>query len=749
MKIKKIIFESSAVTLLALFFIFAVQIVLAQGWQEPTAAPPGNNTPPLIWNSQISGTEQTASFNISGTGRMSQGGAFGGHNPDATWRVTSPNAYFGNGVNGTIIGAGASQAAGDITTDGNLTAGGNVRGTQLCIGADCRNVWPAGGGGGGGDITGVNAGSGISGGGSSGDVTVSLDTAYADGLYVNITGDTITGDLNLAGSADINAPGRYIDARELCMGGDCRSTWASVDADTLRTVTNRGNTTQVGSITLDTDNGGTTVSVNFVDAGNRLDWIPPGNNFEFNKAVYFRGGLGTTIGQSANFSGPVQVAGGYNLTSQGSIIGRSICSLTGATCTSGAPYTDANTISASTFCIGTDCRSSWPAGGGGGGGDITGVAAGSGLTGGGASGDVTVDVGAGAGLTASADTLDVGAGPGITVGADTVSLDTAFADGRYVNVPGDTMTGDLNMSGLGTDINLNGGIINMVYGMYPQTTLDYGVLKLNANDTAEGPVYVSFRGNLTESISYNSQMASGFLGFRITDPTQISGDVTINEATPTILGAAGTGALTLDSANGTVQTASGDNFLVSGALASGGQTVNSAYGARSQGSTAGGYFTDTDSGGGEAYVGYGSYGVYADGIYGVRGIGNGAGTTYGVYGSASGGTTNWAGYFSGTGVSPYANVYVGDSLFVGNTVENIDDPAFTMGGDDFYVNGNAGVNGNLHVDNYILFGTVGAATCNSSLRGALRFIEGASGVKDSMAVCAKDAANSYAWRTIY
>jgi hypothetical protein len=40
-------------------------------------------------------------------------------------------------------------------------------------------------------------------------------------------------------------------------------------------------------------------------------------------------------------------------------------------------------------------------------------------------------------------------------------------------------------------------------------------------------------------------------------------------------------------------------------------------------------------------------------------------------------------------------------------------------------------------------------TCAATVRGRLWFVAGATGIKDGLSVCAKDAANTYAWRTIY
>lgn len=749
----------------ALATIIGASAAKAQ-WTGPTAAPPGNNVPPPIWNSAVSGASQNASFNVTGSGNVgttlgvggniSSGGsgAFGGFTPDPTWEVTTPGLYVGDGIAGTIIGAGAGQAAGDISTDGSVGIGGSLAAlgdisggtltitgdgliggaisvagdaaaTRLCIAADCRDAWPVPGGGG--DITAVNVDTGITGGGLTGDVTVKLDNVYTDGRYVNTNGDTMSGDLSLSGAASDLVAGGDVGGSRLCIGADCRDAWpvpggggditgvtagtglggggASGDV-TLNVNTSSGVTTFGDSVVLDTVftdgryvkksgdvmtgdlnlsgmntdlNVGGTVTVGssipgFVDlffgaGGNRLRWNGA-SSFEFNRPVNFANGLNTLIGSNSSFSGPVSIAGVGNYLNApfGTVMGRSLCTVPGAACTSGAPYTDANTVSATTFCMYNagvpDCRTTWPAGGGGSG-DITAVTAGNGLTGGGLAGDVT---------------LNVGVGTGLTVAADAISLDTTYADGRFVNVTGDTMTGDLNLSNV--DLNVTNGSVIMDIG----AGVDNSV------------TYVGFRGT-SIALSYNDT-AFGFPGFELDTSTNIRGNLYLEIASPRIETIGSTGPLTIDSNFGTIQTAGSDHLRVGGAISTNGLAINSALGMNSQGSTAGGYFLDSGDGS-FAYAGYGNYGVYGSGQYGLRGIGTGAGTTYGVYGSASGGTTNWAGYFQGTGVSPYANVYVGDNLLVGATSESISDATYVLDGNDAYIAGNLGVNANIYTDGSI------------------------------------------------
>ncbi len=75
-----------------------------------------------------------------------------------------------------------------------------------------------------------------------------------------------------------------------------------------------------------------------------------------------------------------------------------------------------------------------------------------------------------------------------------------------------------------------------------------------------------------------------------------------------------------------------------------------------------------------------------------------------------------------------------------------------------YFSGGLGIGGasdpiapiKLEIDGGLRLNTVTAKpACGAGMRGAFWATQGASGVKDNVEVCAKDAANAYGWRTIY
>lgn len=56
----------------------------------------------------------------------------------------------------------------------------------------------------------------------------------------------------------------------------------------------------------------------------------------------------------------------------------------------------------------------------------------------------------------------------------------------------------------------------------------------------------------------------------------------------------------------------------------------------------------------------------------------------------------------------------------------------------------------LEVNGGIMLNTTTAKpTCSATVRGTLWFTQSATLVKDALEVCAKDATDAYAWRTIY
>lgn len=346
--------------------------------------------------------------------------------------------------------------------------GYSVEGTNnLCINGDCRTSWPAGGGGGG-DVTDVlfsapitvsnsagpqpnvgliacgagqiykmsagvwtcsadaNSGGSITSISSAdGSITVTngagpatgltLNTAFADGRYVNVSGDTMSGNLNLLGGLDAQAGSR--------LG------WSSSYGDWLMNIQPAANATYINGATYFTGPISSSNNITVTGAGQvkastlcigndcRAAWPVGGGSGDITDVFQ---GTGVTVSNSAGPQPTISLNGSYQLpqgcgawqkavwngaawSCQNDFVNSNVLASVGLA----ASYVGGNVnVMMQTCPVGQVLKST-----GGNyscqadnnsGGTITGVTAGTGITGGGASGSVTM------------------------------SLNTTYTDGRYL-----------------------------------------------------------------------------------------------------------------------------------------------------------------------------------------------------------------------------------------------------------------------------------------------------------------------------
>ncbi len=319
-----------------------------------------------------------------------------------------------------------------------------------------------------GDITGVTAGTNLTGGGTSGTVTINMDTggvgAGTYGSTANATKiDTIT----------VDAYGR-VTAVATGATGD-------IDGVTAGTLLDGGGTS--GTVTLNVDLSELTTSTSdadgdffaVIDSANAQKKLTKGNiNISgFNNDSGFTTNTGTVT--SVGISPGTGLDAGGAITTSGTIsVTLDLSELTDMTATmtgtdefivldAGAERRKAaNEIGLSIFNNDAGFTTNT--------GDITGVTAGSGLTGGGSSGSVTLNVGAGTGIDVAADTIAV----------DVSDFMTNGSNNRVVTATGtDGMNAEANMTFDGTDLTIpqyiiHGGDTNCYIGF--NTTDNFSVV---------------------------------------------------------------------------------------------------------------------------------------------------------------------------------------------------------------------------------------------------------------------------------